>query len=58
MLQEIEKIRDFHFVKKCKLSNEGCRKLLSIGYGIRDGPDHRGKELNNEKQPSTHGMGV
>jgi hypothetical protein len=24
MLQEIEKIRDFHFVKKCKLSNEGC----------------------------------
>jgi len=34
------------------------RKLLSIGYGIRDGPDRRGKELNSEKQPSTHGMGV
>jgi hypothetical protein len=26
MLQEIEKIREFHFVKKCKLGNEGCRK--------------------------------
>jgi hypothetical protein len=24
MLQEIEKIREFHFVKKCKLGNEGC----------------------------------
>jgi hypothetical protein len=30
MLHEIEKIRDFHFVKKCKLSNEGCRDLHPI----------------------------
>jgi DNA-binding transcriptional regulator YiaG len=30
MLHEIEKIRDFHFVKKCKLSNEGCRKKLKL----------------------------
>jgi hypothetical protein len=28
MLQEIEKIREFHFVKKCKLGNEGCHKLI------------------------------
>jgi predicted transcriptional regulator of viral defense system len=29
MLQEIEKIREFHFVKKCKLGNEGCRDFSS-----------------------------
>jgi hypothetical protein len=30
MLQEIEKIREFHFVKKCKLGNEGCPETDAI----------------------------
>jgi hypothetical protein len=34
MLQEIEKIREFHFVKKCKLGNEGCQKGGSGGISI------------------------
>jgi hypothetical protein len=36
MLQEIEKIRDFHFVKKCKLSNEGCQLLDDILKGTEE----------------------
>jgi hypothetical protein len=30
MLQEIEKIREFHFVKKCKLGNEGCLDFYDL----------------------------
>jgi hypothetical protein len=40
MLHEIEKIRDFHFVKKCKLSNEGCQILLFFTVKIH--PPHPG----------------
>jgi hypothetical protein len=47
MLEEIEKNRDFHFVKKCKLSNEGCRILLSVIRALRafKAPAARSKPL-------------